>query len=137
MSPVLYLFVIQAFLDTLQMKSQPVQYAYFHENKNGNAKTCKGRLLSQDTTPKGMPFFFSSSFYVDDSFFVFENRQELLQAVTDLDRHFARFRLIMILGIKWNQVREKHIKNKEVRGILCNIPNIDAYIAKRTAVYLE
>ena len=41
-----------------------------------------------------------------------------------------------ILGIKWNQVREKHIKNKEVRGILCNIPNIDAFIAKRTAVYL-
>jgi len=28
-----------------------------------------------------------------------------------------------ILGIKWNQVREKHIKNKEVRGLLCNIPN--------------
>ena len=41
-----------------------------------------------------------------------------------------------ILGIKWNQVREKHIKNKEVRGILCNIPNVDVYIAKRTAVYL-
>ena len=26
-----------------------------------------------------------------------------------------------ILGIKWSQVREKHIKNTEVRGILCNI----------------
>ena len=41
-----------------------------------------------------------------------------------------------ILGIRWDQVREKHIKNKEVRGLLCNIPNIDAYIAKRTATYL-
>ena len=41
-----------------------------------------------------------------------------------------------MLGIKWSQVREKHIKNKEVRGILCNIPNIDAFIIKRTAVYL-
>ena len=41
-----------------------------------------------------------------------------------------------ILGIKWNQVKEKHIKNKEVRGILCNIPNIDAFIIKRTATYL-
>ena len=41
-----------------------------------------------------------------------------------------------ILGIGWDQVREKHIKNREVRGLLCNIPNIDAYIAKRTATYL-
>jgi hypothetical protein len=41
-----------------------------------------------------------------------------------------------ILGINWNQVREKHIKNKEVRGLLCNIPNIDAYITRRTATYL-
>jgi hypothetical protein len=270
MSPVLFLFVIQAFLDTLQLKSQPVEYAYFPENKNGNSKTCKGRLLSQDTTAKGTPFFFSSSFYVDDSFFIFQTRQELQQAIIDLDKHFARFGLIMhlgsentkskseamffpsslkqarndfldnklpedlllpngkkvhyvnkfkylgsiitpllnedaeiearikkaksimgaskyffdnkdvckkiksqiyvagplnallwgceswnltkhnmnklmafhhsairrILGIKCNQVREKHIKNKEVRGILCNIPNIDAFIAKRTAVYL-
>mmetsp|Transcript_1492 Transcript_1492/g.2309 ORF Transcript_1492/g.2309 Transcript_1492/m.2309 type:complete len:276 (+) Transcript_1492:2167-2994(+) len=41
-----------------------------------------------------------------------------------------------ILGIRWDQVREKHIKNKEVRGLLCNIPNIDAYIVKRTATYI-
>jgi len=41
-----------------------------------------------------------------------------------------------ILGIKWSQVREKHIKHKEVRGILCNLPDIEAFIFKRTAVYL-
>ena len=41
-----------------------------------------------------------------------------------------------ILGIRWEQVREKHIKNKEVRGLLCNIPNVDAFIMKRTATYL-
>ena len=40
-----------------------------------------------------------------------------------------------ILGIRWHQVKEKRIKNKEVRGLLCNIPNIDTYIAKRTATY--
>ena len=33
-------------------------------------------------------------------------------------------------------MKEKHIKNKEVRGLLCNIPNIDAYIVKRTATYI-
>ena len=39
-----------------------------------------------------------------------------------------------ILGIKWSQV--KHIKNKEVRGILCNY-SILMLIFKRTAAYLN
>ena len=42
-----------------------------------------------------------------------------------------------ILGISWNQVRKKHIKNREVRGLLCSIPNVDAYITRRTATYLR
>ena len=270
MSSVLFLFVIQAFLDTLQLKTQPSQFAYFPENKNNNSKSQKGRLLSQNTTAKGSPFFFNSSFYVDDSFFLFNSRSELHQAIIELDKHFSRFGLIMhlgsntvkskseamffpaslkqarhdfennilpsdillsdtkkvhftnkfkylgsiitpllnedteievrikkaksimgaakhffdnkdvdkrikaqiyvagplnallwgcetwnltkynlnklmcfhhsairrILGIRWDQVREKHIKNREVRGLLCNIPNIDAYIIKRTATYI-
>ena len=98
MSPVLFLFVIQAFLDTLQIRSQPIQYTYFPEHKNGNSKTRRGRLLSQNTTAKGTPFYFNSSFYVDDSFFIFQTRQELHQAIIDLDNHFARFGLIMHLG---------------------------------------
>jgi hypothetical protein len=40
------------------------------------------------------------------------------------------------LMISWQQVREKHIKNKEVRKLLCNIPKIDTFIMKRTAVYI-
>ena len=35
---------------------------------------------------------------MDDSFFVFETRQELLQAITELDKHFARIGLIIHLG---------------------------------------
>ena len=270
MSPVLFLFVIQAFVDTLNLNIQPTQFAYFPENKNGNLATIKGRLLSQDTSAKGTPLPFNTSFYVDDSFFLFSTKQELQQAIETLDKHFARFGLIMhlgskkqkskseamyfppslqqaqhdfennilpediiladgkkvhfvnrfkylgsiitpllnedieidtrikkaksimgtaktffdnkdvdkrikcqvyvagplnallwgceswnltrrnldklasfhhnairrILGISWNQVREKHIKNREVRGLLCNIPNVDAYITRRTATYL-
>lgn len=33
MSPVLFPFVIQAFLDTVQLKAQPVTFAYFPKNK--------------------------------------------------------------------------------------------------------
>ena len=51
-------------------------------------------------------------------------------------RSFHHSAIRRILVIKWNQVREKHIKNEEVRAMLYNIPNIDAYITKRTAVYL-
>jgi hypothetical protein len=51
-------------------------------------------------------------------------------------RSFHHGAICRILAIKWNQVREKHIKNEEVRAMLCNIPNIDAYITKRTAAYL-
>ena len=270
MSPVLFLFVIQAFLETLQLKAQPAQFAFFPEKKNSSSKSQNGRLLSQNTTAKGSPFSFNTSFYVDDSFFLFHSRSELHQAITQLDKHFSRFGLIMhlgsnsikskseamffpaslkqarhdfennilpddiilsdnkkvhfvnkfkylgslitpllnedieievrvkkaksimgaakhffnnkdvdkrikaqiyvagplnallwgcetwnltkynlnklisfhhsairrILGIRWDQVKEKHIKNKEVRGLLCNIPNIDAYIVKRTATYI-
>jgi len=41
-----------------------------------------------------------------------------------------------ILNIRWDQVRNNHIKNHEVRGLLCNIPNVDAFINKRTATYI-
>ena len=270
MSAVLFLYVIHAFTETLRIDAQPTQFAFFPENKNGNLSTCKGRLLSQSSTAKGKPFYFNSSFYVDDSFFIFQTRHELLQTIIQLDKHFSRFGLIMhlgsekskskseamffpaslkqaknesdnnilpadlllpnnkkvhyvtkfkylgsiitpllnedieiqtriakaksimgasksffdnkdvdkrinaqiyiagplnallwgceawnltklnlnkltafhhsairrILGIKWDQVRQKHIKNKEVRGMLCNMPNVDAFITRRTATYI-
>jgi hypothetical protein len=75
MSPVLFLYVIHAFTETLRLDAHPTQFAFFPENKNGNLSTCKGRLLSQCTSAKGKPFHFNSSFYVDDSFFIFQTRQ--------------------------------------------------------------
>jgi hypothetical protein len=98
MSSILFLLVIQAFLETLQIEAQPIQFSYFPENKNGNLKTCKGRLLSQNLSAKGLPFEFWNSFFVDDSFFLFQNHQELQNAIEQLNRHFARFGLIMHIG---------------------------------------
>ncbi len=80
---------MQAFLETLQLKSQAIQLSYFPENKNENLNTCKGRILSQNTKAKGSPFSFSSSLYVDDSFFCFQTKQELHQATIDLNNHYA------------------------------------------------
>ena len=91
MWPVLFLFVIQAFLDTLQLSSSLIRFSYFLENKNGNLSTTKGRLISQNTNTKGSLFEFTSYFYVDDYFFVFETCQERLQAITELNnqRYFS------------------------------------------------
>jgi hypothetical protein len=41
-----------------------------------------------------------------------------------------------ILSIKWQEVRDKHIKNTEARALLCNIPNANAFINRRTANYI-
>ncbi len=98
MSPVLFLFVIQAFLDTLKLKSQKINFAYFPENKNGKAETAKGRLVNQNTKAKGVAFELQSSFYVDDSFFVFQNKDELHEAAGVLNNHFTRLGLKMHLG---------------------------------------
>jgi hypothetical protein len=42
-----------------------------------------------------------------------------------------------ILNIKWDDVREDRIKNKQVRFRFCNIPNIGAFIICRTASYIR
>jgi len=38
-----------------------------------------------------------------------------------------------ILNIKWEQVRNERIRNKQVRFRFCNIPKIESFINKRTA----
>ena len=76
MSATLFLYVIHAFTETLHIDAHPTQFAFFPEYKNGNLSTCKGRLLSQSSTAKGKPFYFNSSFYVDNSFFIFQTRHD-------------------------------------------------------------
>lgn len=97
MSPVLFLFVLETFVDTFQLRAQPATFAYFPETKNGKLETVKGRLINQNTIAKGTAFDLQSSFYVDDSFFVFQSRDELCNAISKLDKHFSRFGLTMHL----------------------------------------
>jgi hypothetical protein len=41
-----------------------------------------------------------------------------------------------ILNIRWQQVREDRISNKQVRFCFCNIPKIESFINKRMATYI-
>jgi hypothetical protein len=109
MPPVLFLYVMQAFLETLQLKSQPIQFSYFPKNKIGNLHTSKGRLLGQNTKARGLPFEFNSPFYIDNSFFCFQTRQELHQATIELNAHFARFGLIMHIGSNTSKSKSEAI----------------------------
>jgi hypothetical protein len=60
----------------------------------------------------------------------------LMKSNLDRLRSFHHGAIRRILNIKWQQVQEDHIKNKEVRKHLFNIPNIDVFINRRTAAYL-
>jgi hypothetical protein len=41
-----------------------------------------------------------------------------------------------ILNIKWQQVQDERIRNKQVRFRFCNIPKIETYINRCTATYI-
>jgi hypothetical protein len=69
MSPIHFLSIIQAFLETLKIDAQPIQFSYCPKNKNGNHKARKGRLLNQNPSAKASPFEFQTSFFIDDIFF--------------------------------------------------------------------
>ncbi len=86
------------FLDTIEINAQQIEFSFFPENKNGKLQTCKGRLLNQNTSAKGKTFYFRNALYVDDSMFLFNTRTELEETANRLQKHFARFGLIMHVG---------------------------------------
>ena len=92
MSPVLFPFIMQAFLDTLKIEAQATEFTYFPENKNGNISTCKGRLLSQNVKAKGKSFNFRCPFYVNDSAFILNSTttwRELQPIYTNTSKDLA------------------------------------------------
>jgi hypothetical protein len=42
-----------------------------------------------------------------------------------------------ILNIKWQQVCEDKVRNKQVRFRFCNIPKVETFILRKTAKYLD
>ncbi len=53
----------------------------------------KGRLINQNAATKGTIFELQLSFYVEDSFFIFQDRNELKNTISVLDAHFSHFGL--------------------------------------------
>jgi hypothetical protein len=57
-----------------------------------------GRLIGQPTASKGNPFHFNKSFYVGDSIFLYENKEDLEKVATIILDHFKKFGLMMPVG---------------------------------------
>jgi len=74
----------------IQLCILPGKPKWFSQNSKRGAK--KPKHLHKDVT-----FDIQSSFYINDSFFVFQNRNELHNAVGALNNPFLRFGLKMDL----------------------------------------
>jgi hypothetical protein len=97
-SPVLFAYVMQAFLDTLVLETKPTEFRFFKPPKNGNLKALNGRLIGQPTTSKGTAFDFSNVFFVDDSVFLTESREEIELLTPTLINHFKHLGMQMHVG---------------------------------------
>jgi hypothetical protein len=86
--PVLFTYIMQAFLDTVPLETKPTEFRFFKPPKNGNIKVLNDRLVGQPTSSKGAAFDFNNVFFFDDSIFVTESREELELLTPTLIQHF-------------------------------------------------
>jgi hypothetical protein len=99
MAPVLFVFLMQAFAETLEKKWKgewginSLQYRYL---KQVNA--IRGRLRAQSTTTAGTVFELIYLLYVDDGVFMFETEQEMVKGADLIAEHFKVFGLKMHYG---------------------------------------
>ena len=100
LAPVLFLFAIQAAIDTMD-QHWPVerpQFAWFGDDENGRPQ---GVLNPSKTTIKGMDFslsHFVKSLYADDAAFLFLNRKDIIKGTRFIVETFSKFGLTVHLG---------------------------------------
>eukprot|EP00978_Attheya_sp_CCMP212_P018394 scaffold50315_cov46-Attheya_sp.AAC.1 len=98
MAPVLFIYLMNAFAETLSKKWKfaKMEYKWFPQSKNGNKR---GRLTSQSSKSKGAEFDIFYFLYVDDGAMLFDTREDLAEGTQLLFNHFARFGLEMHIGM--------------------------------------
>jgi hypothetical protein len=99
MAPVLFVFLMQAFAETLEQKWKgerginELQYRYLKQ-----VKAIRGRLRAQATTTTGTVFELIYLLYVDDDVFMFETEEEMVRGADLIAEHFKVFGLKMHYG---------------------------------------
>jgi hypothetical protein len=61
-SPVLFVYIMQVFLDTVKTHIKTSKFRYFKSLKNGNLKALNRCLIGQPTASKGTPYEFNNVF---------------------------------------------------------------------------
>jgi hypothetical protein len=98
MAPVLFLFIMQAFAETLEKNLEkwglrPPEYKYMNR---GNKS--QGRLFNQQSKTNGTAFHLFYLLFVDDGAFLFDSPDQLKKGASILYDHFRKFGLKMHIG---------------------------------------
>ena len=103
MAPILFLYIMQAAIETLQSRltCNKLNFKYFPIQKN-NSKVQYGHLSLQPKpkTTKGNPFQVDNHLYIDDGAFLFKILEELTTASQTIYDHCMKFWLQMHVGTK-------------------------------------
>ena len=96
MAPVLFLFIMQAFAETLEANwtkwgLQSPEYNYMNKGK------LQGRLFNQSTKATGTTFNLFYLLFVDDGAFIFNYKQQLIKVSELIYDHFKKFGLQITL----------------------------------------
>ena len=98
MAPLLFLFLMQAFAETLvdSWEEADIEVPTFNYHRNRDNPI--GRLVNQRSQSKGTLLRLNNLLYVDDGAFIFTNKANMIKAAEIIYKHFARFGLIMHIG---------------------------------------
>jgi hypothetical protein len=96
MAPILFLFLMLAFSETLEEEYKewgikPIEFKY-------HADITKGQLKSQTLQCQELAFCIVQLLYVDDTFFPFATRDDLIQGTNRIFHLFRCFGLLMHIG---------------------------------------
>ena len=104
MAPVLFLFLMMAFSETLEDKWKALELSKAQFARKGNSPRSTGQSVSHQpgTFSSGTLLDILCMLYVDDGGFVFESRNDILRGITLLSDHFAWSGLEMHIGTEKN-----------------------------------
>jgi len=97
MAPILFLFLMLAFSETLEQEYEaewdikPIEFKY-------HANTTEGQLKSQPLNVQALTVKLIQLLYVDDTFFPFASREDLVKGANHIFNLFKRFGLLMHIG---------------------------------------
>ena len=108
LAPVLFLFVMQAAMETLQpiWQEHNISTPSFEWRPEDDIATNNNTLTAQNPNRAGATFDFWRSLYADDGAFIYASRDEMVRGTSLLHMHFKRFGMLMHTGTRDTATRK-------------------------------